>query len=93
MGASGTWSWVLGKSSLHASCEGPLRIPLQLLPWSKSSSGFEAETSGFLSSAYIDLGVPLVFPQGSTVSSRVETCKSTLLSRGKSSVRLPVMLT
>ena len=52
-----------GKSSLHASCEGPLRIPLQSLPGLRSSSGVEAGTSGFLSCADMELGVPLGFPQ------------------------------
>ena len=46
-----------GKSSLHASCQGPLGIPLHSLPWSSSSSGVEARTSGFLSSAGMDLGL------------------------------------
>ena len=31
-----------GKSSLHASCEGPLGIPIQWLPGPSSSSGVEA---------------------------------------------------
>ena len=48
-----------GKSSLHASCEGPLKIPLQSVPGLKSSSEAEAGTSGFLSSADMDLGVPI----------------------------------
>uniref|UniRef100_A0A8C2QZI5 Uncharacterized protein n=1 Tax=Capra hircus TaxID=9925 RepID=A0A8C2QZI5_CAPHI len=34
-----------GKSSLHAICEGPLRIPLQLVPGTRSSSGADAGTS------------------------------------------------
>ena len=50
-----------GKSSLHARCVGPLRIPLQSVPSPRSSSGAEAGTSGFLSSADIDFGVPLEF--------------------------------
>ena len=57
VGASGT-------SSLHASCEGPPRIPLYLLPGLRSSSGVEARTFSFLSSVEKDLGVPLGFPQG-----------------------------
>ena len=85
MGGSGT-------SSLHASCEGPVGIPLQSLPGPMSSSGVEAETSGFLSRADMDLGAPLGFPQGSQASSHVETCTSALLSSWKSSVRLPVRL-
>ena len=45
------------------------------------------------SSADMDLGVPMQFQQGSQALSHVETCKSTFLSRCKSSVRLPVKLT
>ena len=68
------------KSSLHASCDGPLRIPLQSLPGPRSSSEVEAGTSVFLSSADMDLEVPLEFPQGSLASSYVETCKSAFFS-------------
>ena len=38
-----------GKSSLHASCEGPLGIPLQSVLGSMSLSGVEAGTSVFFS--------------------------------------------
>ena len=62
-----------GKSSLHASCEGPLGIPLQSLSGSKSSSGVEARTCGFISSVDMDLRVLPEFPQGSQASSRLET--------------------
>ena len=55
------------------------------MPGPKSSSGAEAGTSGFLSSADMDLRVPMEFPQGSQASSHVETCKSALLSSWKSS--------
>ena len=41
----------------------------------------------------MELGVPLGRPHGSQASSRVEPCKSTLLSSQKNSVRLPVGLT
>ena len=70
-----------GKSSLHASFEGPLRIPLQSVPSPMSSSGVEAGTSGFFSSADIDLGVPMEIQQGSQAMSSVETWKSTFLLR------------
>ena len=73
--------------------KGPLGIPLQLLLGPRSSSGDETGTSGFLSSANMELRVPLAFPQGSQVSSHVETCKSALLLSRKSSVRLLVGLT
>ena len=33
-----------GKASLHASCEGPLGIPLQSVPGPKTSCGVEAGT-------------------------------------------------
>ena len=59
---------------------GVLGIPLQLLLGLRSLSGVKARTSGFLSFANKDLGVPLEIPQGSQASSRVETCKSTDLS-------------
>ena len=80
-------------SSLHARFEGPLRIPLQSMPGLRSSSGVEAGTSGFLSLADMDPGVPLGFPQGSQTSSRVEICMSALLSSWKSNIRLHVGLT
>ena len=68
-----------GKSSLHASCEGPYGIPLQSVLGPRSSSGAEATNSGFLSSADKNLRVPTVFPQGSQALSRVVTCKSAFL--------------
>ena len=83
---------VSGKSSFHSSRDGPLAIPLQSLPGPRSPSGVEARTSGFLSRDDIDLGVPVGHPQRIQASCPVEPCKSTLLSIGKSSVRLPVVL-
>ena len=50
------------KSSLHSSCEGPLRIPLQSVQGHTASSRVEARTSGFLSSSDMDLEVPMEFP-------------------------------
>ena len=87
-GPQGTIHVASGKSSLHASCEGPLGIPLQSVLGLRSTSGFEAGTSGFLSSADMDLGVPMEFQQGSQSSSHVETHKSTFLSSCQSSVSL-----
>ena len=84
---------VSGKSSLHASYEGPLGIPLQSLPGSRSSSGAETSTSDFLSSADMNLGVRMELPQGTQASSHVEICKSVLLSSCNNRVRLPVELT
>ena len=71
----------------------PLGIPLQSVPVHRSSSGVEAGTSGLLSSADMDLRVPMEFQQGSQASSHVETFKSAFLSSCQSSVRLPVELT
>ena len=53
---------------LYSQCQGP-----------RSSSRVEVGTSGFLSSADLDLRVPIEFQQGSQASSRVEPCKSALL--------------
>ena len=50
-----------GNSSLHASCEGRLGIPLQSVPGPRSSSGAEVGTSDFLSSADIELEIPQKF--------------------------------
>ena len=50
-----------GKSSLHVNCEGPLEIALQFVASSMSSIGIEAGTSGFHSSADLDLRVPMEF--------------------------------
>ena len=52
---------VSGKSSLYASCERPLRLPLQSVLGHRSSSGVEAGTSGFLLRADMDLGLPMEF--------------------------------
>ena len=50
---------------------GPLGIPLPSMPGPKTLCGVGAGTSGFLSSADMDLGVLLESPQGSQSSSRV----------------------
>ena len=71
----------------------PLGIPLQSVPVHRSSSGVEAGTSGLLSSADMDLRVPMEFQQGSQASSHVETCRYAFLLSCSSSVRLPVELT
>ena len=49
-----------------------------------------AGTSGFLSSADMDLGFSLGFPQGSQASYRVDTCNTAFLSSCNSSESLPV---
>ena len=50
-----------GKSSLHASCVGPLEVPLQSVPDPMSASVAEAGVSEFLSSADMILSVPMEF--------------------------------
>ena len=82
-----------GRDRLHATQEGPLRIPLQSLPWQRSSPVVKAGNSGFLTRAGMDFRVPLGRPQGSQASSPVEPCSFALLSPQKSNVRLPVGLT
>ena len=89
----GTARIASGKSSVHASCEGLLVIPLQSLLGLLYSSGVDARTSDFLSSADMDLRFPLEFSQGNQASSRKETCKSAFLLSWICSVRFPVELT
>ena len=63
-GDSGTHSWGLRKVQSPCDLARPLGIPLQPLPGPRSSSGVEAGTSGFLSSANMDLGVHWSFHRG-----------------------------
>ena len=61
LGLQGPARVASGRSSLQASFEGPLGIPLESVPGPRSSSEAEATTSGFLSSDDMDLGVPIEF--------------------------------
>ena len=79
-----------GKSSLHLSSEGPLRIALQSVQGHMASSRVEVGTSGFLSSSDMDFRIPTEFQQGTQASSRVETWNSASLWRFQRGVRLPV---
>ena len=90
---SGTCPCCLRKVKSPWSCKGLLGVPLQSVQVPRSSSRVEAGTSGFFSSADLDLGVPMEFQKGSQASSSVETWKSAFLSSWKSSVRLSVKLT
>ena len=78
-----------GRASPHASCSGPLGIPLPSILGSKTLCGVRAETSGFLSSADMDLGVFLESPQRSQSSSGVGACTCAFLPSCSSSVTLP----
>ena len=53
-----------GKSNLHANCEGLFGIPLQSVLGLRSSSGADTGTSSFLSSADMDLRIPMEFNRG-----------------------------
>ena len=68
---------------------GPLRIPLTSMLGPKTLCGVGAGTSGFLSSADMDLGVLLESPQGCQSSSRVGVCTCAFLPSCSSSVSLP----
>ena len=74
------------------SCEGPLEIPLQSVQVHRASSPFEVGTSGFLSSADMDLRDPMELQQGSQALFHVETWNSASLFRCKRVIRLPVEL-
>ena len=67
----------------------PLRIPLTSMPGPKILCGVSAGTGGFLSSADMDLGVLLEYPQGRQFSSGVRACTCDFLPSCSSSVTLP----
>ena len=89
-GPEGSSHVVSGKSGILSSCEGSLRIPLDLVQVTRASSRVEVGTSGFLFSSDMEIGVPMEFQQRSQASSRVETWNSTSLLSCKRGVRLPV---
>ena len=68
----------------------PLGIPLPSMPGPKTLCGDGARTSGFLSSADMDLEGLLESPQGSQSSSSVVACTCAFLSSCSSSVTLPL---
>ena len=92
MGISGTRSCCLRKGLSPCKMHGASQDS-SAVPSGPSSCSVEAGTSGFLSSADMDLGDSLEFPQWNQALSRVETCKSALRSSWKTRVRLPVRLT
>ena len=68
---------------------GALGIHLPSMPGPKTVCGVGAGNCGFLSSADMDRGVLLEFPQGSQSSSRMGACKCAFLPSCSSSVTLP----
>ena len=68
---------------------GPLGVPLPSMPGPKILCGVGAGTSGFLSSADMDLEGLLESPQGSQSSSSVVACTCAFLPSCSSSVVLP----
>ena len=88
-GPQGPARIALGQSSLHACYEETLGTSLQSVLDPRSSPGDEDRTSGFHSSADMDLSVPMEFQQGSRphlvwryaspLSSRVVTVVSGLM--------------
>ena len=68
---------------------GPLGIPLPSMLGPKTLYGVSVGTSGFLSSADMDLGVLLESPQGSQSSSRVGACTCAFFPSYSRSVMLP----
>ena len=67
----------------------PLGIPLPSMPWPKTLCGVGDGNCGFLSSADMDRGVLLEFPQVSQSSSLMGACTCAFLPRCSSSVTLP----
>ena len=81
-------SWPQGRPGPMRVARGPLRIPLPSMPGPKTLCEFGAGNLGFLSSADIDLGVLLEFPQGCQSSSRVGACTCAFLPSCSSRVML-----
>ena len=79
MRTSGTRPYCLKKVQSTCELRGASQEPRQWVPDRKSSSGAEGATSGFVSSAGMDHGVPMEFQKGSRASSHVETFKSAFL--------------
>ena len=81
-----------GKPSLHASCNGPLGIPLQSVPGPKSSSGVRPEPE--VSSPVLTWILRFLWSLHRGVRPRLEWRHASLfLPRCSSSVRLPSELT
>ena len=70
------------------SCEGHVRIPLELVQGTRALSRVEAGNSGFLSNSDRDLRVPMEIPLASQTLSCVGAWDSASLSRWKRGVRL-----
>ena len=87
-GTSGTNSCGLWKVQSPCELQGASRYSSPVFARAYVLIGDEAGTSGFLSSADMDLGVPMEFLQRSQASSHVETCKSAILLRWISTVML-----
>ena len=68
----------------------PLGIPLPSMPGPKTLCGDGARTSGFLSSADMDLEGLLESPQGSQSSSSLVACTCAFLPSCRGSVTLPL---
>ena len=89
-GISGTGSGCLREVRSLFECEGPVRIPLELLPVNRAVSRVQLGNSVFLSSGNRDLGLPVKVVLGSQVSSGVEAWNSAFLSSCQRGVRSPV---
>ena len=76
--------------ALLSSCEGFLRMPLELLQQNTASSRVKVCNSGLLSNCHSYLRVPIMFQQVSQPSSHFEAYNSSFLWSCKRSVRSPV---
>ena len=84
---------VSGKSGIRSSCEGPLRIPLELVQGSSASSRVEAGNSVFLSCSDRDLRLFIKVKLGSQAWSGVKAWNSAFLSSCPRGVRALVEFT
>ena len=91
-GTSGSRSCCFSEVRSLWSCEGHVRIPLELLPANRAVSRVQSGNSVFLYGGNRDLGLPIKVQLGSPASSGVEAWNSAFLSGCQRGARPPVEL-
>ena len=89
-GTSGSRSCCFSEVRSLWSCEGHVRIPLELLPVNRAMSRVQLGNSVFLSGSDRDLRLPIKVQLGNQASSGVEARNSAFLSSCQRGVRPPI---